>query len=243
MQRVSHLDLETVNRCGHDLLEASSEDDLRKRLVEHWLPQLVRADFVACNEFSNGLHTRLTTNVDATKVNAYLEPFAAHVHEHPCYALQASLDVVLPLKVSDFVSRRQFHNLALYQEVFKHLEVEHQIILSVKPKPTDMVSLVMSSSSGDFSERDRIILSLLQPIIKQAYLAQRNRQALTSLSSRETEVLAWVAEAKTNKEIAIILGISSRTVQKHLETIFSKLGFETRTAAALWARQASIRAA
>jgi len=52
------------------------------------------------------------------------------------------------------------------------------------------------------------------------------------LSPRETEVLAWVAEGKTNPEIAAILTASARTIDKHLERIFRKLGVETRTAAA-----------
>ena len=52
------------------------------------------------------------------------------------------------------------------------------------------------------------------------------------LSRRETDVLQWVALGKTNAEIAGILGVSARTVQKHLEHVFDKLGVETRTAAA-----------
>lgn len=52
------------------------------------------------------------------------------------------------------------------------------------------------------------------------------------LTARERNVLAWVSRGKTNREIAWILGISPRTVQKHMEHIFHKLGVETRTAAA-----------
>jgi DNA-binding CsgD family transcriptional regulator len=54
-----------------------------------------------------------------------------------------------------------------------------------------------------------------------------------ALTPREQEVLALVAAGKTNAEIAAVLSISARTVQKHLEHIFPKLGVETRTAAAL----------
>jgi DNA-binding response OmpR family regulator/DNA-binding CsgD family transcriptional regulator len=55
------------------------------------------------------------------------------------------------------------------------------------------------------------------------------------LTPRETEVLSWIAKGKTNRDIADILGMSPRTVNKHLEHIFEKLGVETRTAAAaLW---------
>lgn len=53
-----------------------------------------------------------------------------------------------------------------------------------------------------------------------------------NLTPRETEVLSWLAKGKTNRDIADILGMSHRTVNKHLEHIFEKLGVETRTAAA-----------
>ena len=52
------------------------------------------------------------------------------------------------------------------------------------------------------------------------------------LTRREAEVLHWLTLGKTNRDIAEILGGSPRTVNKHLEHIFEKLGVETRTAAA-----------
>jgi DNA-binding CsgD family transcriptional regulator len=52
------------------------------------------------------------------------------------------------------------------------------------------------------------------------------------LTTREGEVLAWLSKGKTNRDIAQILGLSPRTVDKHLEQIYSKLGVENRTAAA-----------
>lgn len=51
------------------------------------------------------------------------------------------------------------------------------------------------------------------------------------LSARETEVLGWVAQGKSNPEIGTILGISPRTVQKHLERVYGRLGVENRHAA------------
>jgi len=51
------------------------------------------------------------------------------------------------------------------------------------------------------------------------------------LTRREAEVLLWVSYGKTNKTISEILGISPRTVNKHLEQVFRKLGVETRAAA------------
>jgi DNA-binding NarL/FixJ family response regulator len=52
------------------------------------------------------------------------------------------------------------------------------------------------------------------------------------LTAREAEVLYWVTKGKTNRDIGDILGTSPRTVHKHLEHVFQKLGVETRTAAA-----------
>jgi DNA-binding NarL/FixJ family response regulator len=52
------------------------------------------------------------------------------------------------------------------------------------------------------------------------------------LTTRESEVLSWLAAGKTNRDIGEILGMSPRTVNKHLEHIYVKLGVETRSAAA-----------
>jgi len=52
------------------------------------------------------------------------------------------------------------------------------------------------------------------------------------LTPREAEVLFWVIKGKTSKDIGDILDLSPRTVNKHLEHIYEKLGVETRTAAA-----------
>ena len=51
------------------------------------------------------------------------------------------------------------------------------------------------------------------------------------LTQREMDVLQWVACGKTNRDVAEILGMSPRSVNKHLEHIYEKLGVETRTAA------------
>lgn len=52
------------------------------------------------------------------------------------------------------------------------------------------------------------------------------------LTGRESQVLFWISNGKSNRDIAEILGMSPRTVNKHLEQIFPKLGVENRTAAA-----------
>ncbi|AMW82831.1 response regulator [Pseudomonas yamanorum] len=61
--------------------------------------------------------------------------------------------------------------------------------------------------------------------------AHKLLSARFQLTEREVEVLRWVACGKTNRDIGDILGLSPRTVNKHLEHVYVKLGVETRTAA------------
>ncbi|MCG5243474.1 response regulator transcription factor [Azospirillum doebereinerae] len=63
------------------------------------------------------------------------------------------------------------------------------------------------------------------------------RDAL-GLTAREAEVLLWIANGKANRDIGEILGISPRTVNKHLEQVFAKLGVENRASAAALAIRA-----
>jgi DNA-binding CsgD family transcriptional regulator len=62
------------------------------------------------------------------------------------------------------------------------------------------------------------------------------------VTEREAEVLLWIARGKSNRDIAEILSLSPRTVNKHLEQIYAKLGVENRTsAAALAVRTLGVR--
>jgi DNA-binding CsgD family transcriptional regulator len=51
------------------------------------------------------------------------------------------------------------------------------------------------------------------------------------LTQREAQVLLWVAQGKSNGDIAIILCMAEKTVKKHMTNIFNKLGVEGRNAA------------
>ncbi|MBB5534450.1 response regulator transcription factor [Rhizobium giardinii] len=59
-----------------------------------------------------------------------------------------------------------------------------------------------------------------------------------SLTVREAQVLLWIAKGKSNRDIGEILGLSARTVNKHLEQIYVKLGVENRASAAVKAANA-----
>lgn len=91
--------------------------------------------------------------------------------------------------------------------------------------------------------RANLQLSLLGTIGADEYLFRLTAENRTSddetlrqhflLTHRESEVLLWIAKGKSNRDIGEILGLSARTVTKHLEQIYVKLGVENRASAAV----------
>ncbi|MFD2236991.1 DNA-binding response regulator [Aureimonas populi] len=81
-------------------------------------------------------------------------------------------------------------------------------------------------TTGEDEHLFRVMLS--EEARAQALIRQR-----FSLTEREAEVSIWLARGKANRDIADILGMSPRTVNKHLQAVFAKLGVENRASAAV----------
>jgi DNA-binding CsgD family transcriptional regulator len=152
-------------------------------------------------------------------------------------------DLLTPLavasKYSDFLSPREFHRLGLYQEVCRPLGIEDMMRVWLSASGEGSARLEFDRASRDFVERDRTVLELLVPHLRQfsrnaMRLRRLRRHAFDGsvrLTPRERQILGRVAEGRTNAEIAWHLGISPETVRKHLENAYDKLGVHTRTGA------------
>lgn len=92
----------------------------------------------------------------------------------------------------------------------------------------ETIELVLVGSTR--GEEVLIRLNLIREGVEVELLRERY-----GLTQREAEVLLWISYGKPNRVISEILGISPRTVNKHLEQVFEKLGVETRAAAAAFA--------
>jgi len=103
------------------------------------------------------------------------------------------------------------------------LEVDSTQVVHTRTTPALSVRNMGSATLGE--------TMLLLELQSEGSVAS-SRLSHAALTPRETEVLSWLAKGKTNRDIADILGMSPRTVNKHLEHIFEKLGVETRAAAA-----------
>lgn len=106
---------------------------------------------------------------------------------------------------------------------------------SLRPAPDRALRLMLLGRAGTGEQMLRVINDDHPDEIQ----ILREQLALTG---REAEVLLWVAKGKGNREVGLILSMSPRTVNKHLEQIFRKLQVDNRTSAATLAVTALQRA-
>lgn len=167
-----------------------------------------------------------------------IEAFDAHFHEHPLVRFHARDRRLVSHRISDSLSRRDFHRTGLYNDYYRRIGIDHAIAVPLFIDRELLVSFVLNRAKTDFSDRECELLDLVRPHLAHAYGQARDAVGSDSedgvtqpLTNREREVIDWVARGKTDRDVGAVLGISARTVQKHLEHVFVKLGVETRTAA------------
>jgi DNA-binding CsgD family transcriptional regulator len=140
---------------------------------------------------------------------------------------------VEPLRISDVVSGARFRKSPFYVSVMRPLgrERELKLWLPAPPGHARYFELERGRRSPDFDERDRSFLSLLRPHLARLRARWDRRPHLPSLTERELDVLALVAQGLTNRQVSGRLFISPATVRTHLEHIYDKLGVRSRAGA------------
>lgn len=128
---------------------------------------------------------------------------------------------------------KEAHNLnpGLPSMIYQWLESCMQALTLAQPMPVLNVnqgSARLNLSVASASEEQWVLV--LREHSDEAQIDALGK--LFQLTKRESEVLYWTVKGKTNKDVGEILGTSPRTINKHLEHVFQKLGVETRTAAA-----------
>lgn len=143
------------------------------------------------------------------------------------------------LRISDFFERRERSKLEWDAAVWRPYGIDDGLRLWLPAPPGRARSIYLERSGKDYTDRERMLLSLLRPhLIRMRENAEFRRRSSGDhgLTAREAEVLGWIARGKTNAQIARLLFISPHTVRKHIENIFEKLGVRTRTEAAAYGR-------
>lgn len=133
-------------------------------------------------------------------------------------------------RVNDFLPDTLLNWFQTWRDYDGHAGGEHQLTQGF------IVSISACEQPGEFM----LLLQREESAFGEVWNPEMLREKL-KLTFREAEILMWIARGKTNKEIGIILNSSPRTVNKHLEHVFEKLGVSTRAAAVAMALQSEIK--
>lgn len=245
--RLSPLTSDRLLRWLPRLYSAITLDQLKAAVIEI-LDDLLESDGVGWFDYviddRGGIRLQSVLETVPCLTPAIIEKMPQTLGNHPFLNVWPRETIPSVLKLSDFpIAIRQRHldeGLEVYREIGRE-NMTGPLMMS----PRGVIAVSSRRDRKPFSERDRLVVTALMPHFRQAHantlrferLSQRpvaaNGVDITEpLTPREKDVGTWVAEGKTNREIALILNLSPRTVEKHVESILRKLHVYNRTLAA-----------
>lgn len=348
MKHLPHEDLRLLLSAVEELNSDTDAKSLPERALAA-ASKIISADSVAFTGFSvSGKYAEIGW-YNSEEINSEdLEVFTQYMHEQPLFDAYVVERRTETLKITDLILPKQFQRTNIYNEFYRRVGVTNQLVAPLSISDDFLMTCSINTIKEDFSERDRLILTLIAPHIANAvrnsfaherlifaletencgiiainskgkpgyisdfarglfetYFAgekreknllpatlrdwlkqasataeandfkmppepfkienqngilivrlmynsrarektllleeQRYSNPQTSekfnLTAREAEILSFIAQGKTDDVISILCGISLRTVHKHVQHIYTKLGVETRTGAMLTAIQ------
>jgi DNA-binding CsgD family transcriptional regulator len=237
MQRLDAGDLERVGRFVAEVGAIEGDEPFPPAFLAA-LQRLIPCDSVTFCELDRVAERALggTTLPEEMDVEEPEVDYWEARHEHPVCHYHESTGDWGAYRLSDFVELRRYRSSRIYAEWFRPLGVESLITVGLDaPLSHTKVFLLARSGGRDFDAADCLVLNVLRPYLAMRYEAARRRSAgsgtCAALTDRERQILALVAEGKTNGDIADELFIARGTVRRHLENAYAKLGVHTRTAA------------
>jgi DNA-binding CsgD family transcriptional regulator len=213
-------------------------EDFARRGVE-CLPRLVASELTTlsvCN-FDDGRRS-VVSDVPGALTAREVALFDRHFHDHPLVREHGRNPAAATRRVEDLLPQAEFRRTPLYNDYYRVIRIDHVMAVPIHVDRRLLVSFVFNRRGRGFSEAERDSLELIRPHLGHLYrlcsaLGRAGWAPATiwQLTPREQDVLRWLSAGKTDRDIGAILAISRRTVHKHLQRIYEKLGVETRTAA------------
>jgi DNA-binding CsgD family transcriptional regulator len=220
-------------------------DEFREGLLEA-MHRAVPSEWVSLNDVGAGgdVFAIVHPEVDLK----WLEVFARHVHENPLVRRLEETRDGRAYRISDVATQQEFRSLALYGEFYGIIGVEYQMAFTLPHSHDRILGVALSRTHEDYTDAERDFVNRARPFLIQAYRNAveferarthhgSNGAALVyslqakGLTTREAEVVRYVALGRSNRDAATALGISERTIGKHLERAFKKLDVPNRSAA------------
>ena len=179
----------------------------------------------------------------------FMDAWVRHAHQNPLLRNHLRTLDGRAYRFSDVIGCAELHRLALYREVYRPLGVEHQMAFTLPADEGHVLAIALSRGAHDYTDAERDLANEARPFLIQAYVnalaysrlkagASRAAAGLVGvlvregLTTRQAQALRLVALGRSNQHIAAELGISDRTVGKHLEHAFRKLEVDNRSSAA-----------
>ncbi|MCC5849610.1 MAG: helix-turn-helix transcriptional regulator [Verrucomicrobia bacterium] len=222
---------------------------------------------IPCENLHFTIH-RYRPDMSAVRVEGYNEPefsdaqyayYSEHAREHPISRHFLDTGSHAAVRVSDLMPTREWIATEFWETTLAWLNYRYSMLALHSLGKNVLFVFNCNRCTRDFTEHEKHILNAVAPFVGNQYqhlsrlegckkrLAKHARPKsppsaaeTLDLTPREREVFRWLGEGKTNREIGKILGISHRTVGKHLENILNKLQLENRYAAASLAAGYSI---
>jgi DNA-binding CsgD family transcriptional regulator len=221
-------------------------DELRHGLLAA-MHRALPSDYVSLNDV--GSSPDRIVSIMQPDVPELVSRWATFAHENPLLRRYLRTLDGRAYRFSDVISRDELHALPLYHEVYAPLGVEHQLAFSLPTSSDRVLAIALSRRRQDYSDAERDFANRARPFLIQAYLNAISVQNLrrrdtepgsallarlraAGLTRREAEVMRLVALGRSNNHVGAELAISPRTVGKHLEHGFRKLGVADRSTAA-----------
>ena len=171
--------------------------------------------------------------------------FSQHMAKYPAFRFDPTVAGGMPFSARDFYSRPAFHDLDIYQDVYRPMRYVDHAFMHVPSGPETTVFVGFLRDGRAFDAGEKALMSALQP-----HLANGRRLAVAvtaaqdtprspemfaeaGFTPRECDVLHWLALGKSNEDIAEILHVRADSVSRHLQAIYTKLGVENRVSAAI----------
>ena len=172
MNQITSGEYELLLDCIRELHSFRDVSALRSWLLDTALPRLVPSDWLSYNEVDlrNPAGTLAILRPEGSRLFEQLFPrFQELAHQHPLITRQLQSLNFSVHKISDFLSRDDYHQLELYREVYRPLGVEYQIAATVWLNPDRVTAFALSRRQHDYTERDRAVLEMLRPHLVVAF--------------------------------------------------------------------------
>jgi DNA-binding CsgD family transcriptional regulator len=221
-----------------DVTAIEQPDALVRTVVER-LPRLVDSELTTLSICDLGAGTRRVISWPRDAISpADQACFNRLINTHPLVRFHSTHALGGARRITDCPDAVEFRRGELYNDYYRRIGIDHVVAVPVVASTGLVMSYVLNRRGRDFDERESALLDAMRPALSNLYrLASWGgappAPVEPALTPREEAVLRMVAAGQSDKQVAAALGASVRTVQKHLEHAYAKLGVSNRTAAAM----------